>query len=460
MRVNPLLLAVLNGFFLLEGSAIHNYLPIAEQMREGKFRAADWVEGELPEPSRAIQVFVPHAAELGLMGYESLADVPAGSVAVHTIEGVMMEADTCWSLGTQSLGRLIQQADAHESIVAHVARFNTPGGSTSGLETFAGIIAGTQKPFVSYAQQMCSAGYWAGSGANGGIVVGGRTAMIGSIGTKVSFRDYSKAMAAAGVVDHDIAATKSTNKNAAFEQAVKGNYKPIRQQLLDPLNEVFLDTVRQNRAGKLDPQLEDELLSGMVYIGEANVHNGLADQMGSFEEAVQLALSMVQSAASSGGNAPKKVTNSPTHTMFGKNKFSALTALAGLTGAALTTPLVEAANDQLEEAGITGVALVSEAAYTELTAKAGRTDTAEAAVAAAQQEATDAKAAEKLATEAVAAAEKRATNAEAEMERLATQPGAKVTNPRKAADKNDVEEPTSESDAQKLVDRLHAEMLG
>lgn len=146
--------------------------------------------------------------------------------------------------------------------------------------------------------------------------------------------------------------------------------------------------------------------------------------------------------------------------MFGKNKFSALTALAGLSGAAVTTPLVEAANDQLEEAGITGVALVSEAAYTELVAKAGRTDTAEAAVATAQKAATDAKAAEKLATDAAAAAEKRADEAEAEMQRLAQQPGATVTTPRKSAEKNDVEEPSSESEAQKLVDRLHAEMLG
>ncbi|RSK44699.1 S49 family peptidase [Hymenobacter perfusus] len=461
MRVNSLLMAVLNGFFLMEASAIQNYLPLAEQMREGKFRAADWVDAGMDStlPAKSHFVFTPHAAELGIMGYDALADVPAGSVAVHTIEGVMMEADTCWSLGTASIGQLIQQADAHESIVAHVGRFNTPGGSTMGLESFAGIIAGTQKPFVSWAQQMCSAGYWSGCSGDA-IVVAGRTAMVGSIGTMVSFRDYSKAMAKAGVEDHVINATESTNKNAAFAEAVKGNYKPIRQQLLDPLNNVFLSTVRENRAGKLDAKQEKELLSGMVYIGEASVSNGLADQMGSFADAVRLALEMAGSAAKNGSSTPKQATNSTQHTMFGKNKFTALTALAGLTGAAVTTPLVEAANDQLEEAGITGVALVSEAAFTELTAKAGRTDTAEAAVAAAQKAATDAQAAEKLATDAVTAAEKRADEAEAEMERLAKQPGAQVTQPRKPAGTSEVEEPTSESDAQKLVEKLHAEMLG
>ena len=460
MRVNALLFAVLNGYFLLEANAIQNYLPLAEQMREGKFRAADWMEAgvEITPPAKSFFALTPHAAELGILAYESLADVPAGSVAVHTIEGVMMEADTCWSLGTASIGQLIQQADAHENIVAHVGRFNTPGGSTMGLETFAGIIAGTQKPFVSYAQQMCSAGYWSGSGADA-IVVAGRTAMIGSIGTMVSFRDYSKAMARAGIEDHVINATESTNKNSAFAEAVKGNYKPIRAQLLDPLNNVFLSTVRENRAGKLDAKQEKELLSGMVYIGEANVSNGLADQMGSFEDAVSLALELAQNAAQNGGSTPKKANHSTSNTMFGKNKFSAIAALAGLTGAALTPALVEAANDQLEEGGVTDAALISKASFEELTAKAGRTDAAEAAVATAQKAATDAQAAEKTATDALAAETKRADEAETEVERLGNQAGATTTTARKSEGKNDVEEPSA-NDHQKTVDALHAKMLG
>ncbi|MCA8830541.1 S49 family peptidase [Hymenobacter pini] len=445
----------------MEGSAIHTYLPIAEQMREGKFRASDWVEGEVNDPVRAYQVFTPHAAELGIMGYDNLADIPAGSVAVHTIEGVMMEHDSCFSLGTASIGQLIREADASDNIVAHVGRFNTPGGSTSGLENFAGIIASTTKPFVSYAQQMCSAGYWAGSSANGGIVVGGRTAMIGSIGTKVSFRDYSKAMARAGVEDHDIAATKSTNKNAAFEQAVQGNYKPIRQQLLDPLNEVFLDTVRQNRAGKLDPEQEEELLSGMVYIGEANVQNGLADVMGTFDDAVQRALALAAGKPVSGASAGKKATNSTDNTMslFAK-KLTLGAAMHALVGKqTVSAEEATAANQELETAGITGALLITEAAFTELEAKANRTDTAEAAVATAQKEATDAKAAEKVAVDALAAETKRADEAVAEMERMAEQPGAQVTNPRKSKEKNDVEEPSA-TDHQKTVDALHAKMLG
>ncbi|MBO0360669.1 S49 family peptidase [Hymenobacter sp. BT186] len=481
MRVNALLFAVLNGYFLLEASAIQNYLPLAEQMREGKFRAADWmaagVELEVAPPTKSFLAITPFA-ESGVLSYEGLDEVPAGSIAVYTIEGVMMEADTCWSLGTASLGQLIREADAHENIIAHVGRFNTPGGSTMGLESFAGIIAGTQKPFVSHATQMCSAGYWAGSGANA-IVVNGRTAMIGSIGTMVSFRDYSKANARLGIEDHVINATASTNKNAAFSEAQKGNYKPIRAQLLDPLNEVFLSTVRENRAGKLDAQQEKELLSGMVYIGEANVSNGLADQMGSFEDAVALAQQLAEEAATSGGSAAKNATTSSNSTntmsLFNKKTLTLGAAMVALVAKqTVSAEEAAAANTELEAANITGAKLITEAAFTDLEAKGARVDAAE-------KEATDAKAATKTATDELAtvrqeasdskasneqltkdleAATKRAEDAEAEATRLGNLSGATPTFARKSAEKNDVEEEgDTKSTAQILADLPHNKAL-
>jgi hypothetical protein len=136
-----------------------------------------------------------------------------------------------------------------------------------------------------------------------------------------------------------------------------------------------------------------------------------------------------------------------------------LTALAGLAAAAITPEQLSAANDELEAANIQGTALITETAFDDLTARAGRTETAEAAVATAQKEANDAKAAEKTATEALAAATKRADDAEAEMARLAEQPGATVTKPRKPAGTSEVEE-SSANDHQKTVEALHNKMLG
>jgi len=115
---------------------------------------------------------------------------------------------------------------------------------------------------------------------------------------------------------------------------------------------------------------------------------------------------------------------------------------------------VDATNQELDAAGIQGTQLVPAALLDDLTEKAGRIDTAEAAVATAQQEATAAKAAEKTATDALAAAIKRADEAEAEVERLGSQPGAERSTPRRAPGKNDVPE---EAGA-KTTDQILAEL--
>ena len=137
--------------------------------------------------------------------------------------------------------------------------------------------------------------------------------------------------------------------------------------------------------------------------------------------------------------------------LFGKSDATTLvlgaSMLALVGNETATAEQVDAANQELDAAGIKGAQLVPGATLDELTEKAGRVDAAE-------QAATDAKAAEKVATDAVAAAEKRADDAEAEMERMAKQPGATVTHPRKSKDKNDVEEEAGADAHQKAIDEL------
>ena len=105
MRVNPILTAILHGHFLMEESAVQSYLPMVAQLLTGQFKAADWqveVEGG---PEAAFYAFTPHAAALGISPYTKLDDIPAGSVAVHQVRGVMMEEDSCFSIGTRTIGR-------------------------------------------------------------------------------------------------------------------------------------------------------------------------------------------------------------------------------------------------------------------------------------------------------------------------------------------------------------------
>ncbi|RZK93458.1 MAG: hypothetical protein EOO62_31915, partial [Hymenobacter sp.] len=239
MHLPDSILSVLHGPFLMDSAAMQGFLMQVAQVLTGKVKAEDLADKTQAGSRFPHHAYTPHAAALGTMGYNTLDDVPAGSIAVHVVSGVMLPGDTWFGLGTKSIGQAITTADAHPNIAGHVGVFNTPGGSTMGLEDFAATISNTNKPFVGYVQQACSAGVWSICGADT-IVLAGRTAMMGSIGTKAEFMDFSGYFETMGIKQVSVKATKSVNKNKSFDDALAGNPEPLRQEILDPLNEVFL----------------------------------------------------------------------------------------------------------------------------------------------------------------------------------------------------------------------------
>ena len=346
------ILSVLHGPFLLDGAALQGFMLQVSQVMTGKVKAED-----LGAQARSRSPFQAHASALGLQGYQSLDEVPAGSVAVHVVSGVMLPGDSWFGQGTASIGQGVVAADQHPNIVAHVGVFNTPGGSTMGLEDFASLIGATQKPFVGYASQACSAGCWSIAGSNA-IVLAGRTAMMGSIGTKAEFLDFSGYFKQLGIEQISIKATKSSNKNRSFDEAIAGNPEPLRAEILDPLNEVFLDTMLECRGDKIPAKQQGAVLSGLVFVGQDCLDKGLADQLGSFDDAVQLARQLAGTTSAS--------STSSSMGLFG-NKVALGAAMQALVGAAaVTAEMATAANAELKDAGITGAALITEATHREL----------------------------------------------------------------------------------------------
>jgi ClpP class serine protease len=381
MRFNSQLSAVLAGQFLLEESAVAPFQLQAAQLLTATTGPGVGPGTELPAPP-VCHVISPDATSVELRPYTSLDDVPAGSVAVHTISGVMMpddswDWDTGYCPGTRSLASRIQQADAHPNIVAHVGWFRTPGGSTMGLEHFADIIAGTTKPFVDFVEMMCSAGMWSGSGADRVVIA--RTGIAGSIGTKWDGMDFSGFYEKMGMKLVTVTATDSTDKTKAFDEALKGKPALLRTQLLDPLNDAFLATIRANRPG-----VSDDALTGKLYVGQLAIDAGLADELGSLQDAIQLALDLAEAGPVAGATSTTSsfsstsTPNQPTMGLFTKNTtpaFAAVLALAGQSG--LTASTTQAANEELAAAGVTDAALISQSEYRDLSTKAARAEAAE-----------------------------------------------------------------------------------
>lgn len=374
---------MLGGQFLLEESAVPTFLVQVAQLLTSTAPGQHRPEGA-PEPAACFAISAD-ATSVQLRGYGSLDEVPTGSVAVTVVRGVMMPEDEYdwdygYTPGVRTLGARIQQADAHPNIVAHVGWFITPGGSVMGVEAFADVIAGTTKPFVSYVDMMCSAGMWSGSPADKIVIA--KTGIAGSIGTKWDGLDMSGYLAKLGLVQVTVTATDSTEKTRAFDEALKGKPGLLRTQLLDPLNDVFVSAIQTNR-----PDATPDTLTGKVFVGQNAVDEGLADAVGSLQDAIQLAFDLADAAGTVTGSTTASTTFSPSTNpqppamLFGKNKTTALAAVLALSGkTGLTAETTQAANEELVAAGITDAAIITQADYQLLTAKAGRADAAEAKV--------------------------------------------------------------------------------
>jgi ClpP class serine protease len=210
----------------------------------------------------------------------------------------------------------------------------------------------------------------------------------------IKLNDLSGYYEQAGIKEHVINATDSSGKNASYYAALQGDYAPLRAETLDPLNQVFLDSVTERRGSTIPAKMRKEVLGGKTWFGQDAIDRGLADEIGTLEHTAQrlVALAADPTSARRLGAAASATSSSPNPVFF-KNKYPKTSALAGMAAADITPELVAEANAELVAAGITAATLVSETQAIEAEARI-RAEVTTAANAAATAAATAASAQE------------------------------------------------------------------
>lgn len=222
---------------------------------------------------------------IALRSNTSLENAPKGSIAVVDIQGALMKNDQyCGPAGMESIGAWIKAADTNPNIDGIILKVDSPGGTVDGTEELGNIIKGTKKPIVGFINgTMASAAYWIGS-ATDTLIANGATAHIGSIGVMMSFADVQPALEKAGVKFHEVYSSLSGDKNKAFRDARQGDYTDIIGNTLDPLAQMFTDTVNKNRTGKLSTK--ENVLTGKMYFAKDAKKFGLIDSIGTMDDAI------------------------------------------------------------------------------------------------------------------------------------------------------------------------------
>jgi len=210
-------------------------------------------------------------------------DIQPDSTVVIPVHGALSKYDNCGEFGTQTFSSVLHMAANNANISSVLLDIDSPGGTADGSYDMAMAVAAVRakKPIIAYINGLAaSAGYRIAAQAS--MIVAKPGSIVGSIGTMLSLTDYSAYLEKMGVKEIDVYATGSSDKNQDAAQAIAGNFLPIQESVLDPLNDIFLQEIRASRP------VTDEVLTGKVYEASTAKALGLVDLVGDFQSALQL----------------------------------------------------------------------------------------------------------------------------------------------------------------------------
>lgn len=186
-----------------------------------------------------------------------------------------------WSTkGIEDLSYELQEAYDDEKVCAVVLEMDTPGGSAQAAEMLRQKLLEKNKPVVVSAINLLSGGMWSCCVADH-IEANGEIADFGSIGVYITMYSYEKYLEKEGVKEHSVYASKSTNKNRGYRDALKGQYKYLIEQDLDPMNNKFHSIIENS----LNPR-GLEWNTGKVFPSDYALQIGLCHGIGNLSTAI------------------------------------------------------------------------------------------------------------------------------------------------------------------------------
>lgn len=211
-------------------------------------------------------------------------------VFVLNVRGTILKHDAfCGPRGTRTLASRLARMDKEANVIGHIIITESGGGMAAAVPEMADAIQALTKPVVAWIDGMsASAAYYINSYCSH-IMASRATDQVGCIGTLIQLQGYPKfAKLEDGSVVARIYADDATEKNDEYEAALEGNFKLIKERILNPHNEQFISDVKANRSGVLDEQLKGRTFNAGDLVGT------LIDSIGSFNDAVELVRSLAK----------------------------------------------------------------------------------------------------------------------------------------------------------------------
>lgn len=235
-----------------------------------------------------------------------------GRVAIIRMQGPVLAGVPDWLreyitfTDPYAFASAVRAAAGDNTVAGIVLDVNSPGGVVEGVDAGAEAVreaVKTKPVIVSVRDMACSAAYWLACGAT--RILAGRTSIVGSIGTYMRWTDYS------GMYEQDglqVRVYRSGDLKAPGQPGEAHNefVDTTYSTMVEDTNNVFLRGVSLGR-GVSDSDVRSRWASGRAWVGEQAIAAGVADQLGTLQDAITLA----SAGKTRGGTAPRAALLTP-----------------------------------------------------------------------------------------------------------------------------------------------------
>lgn len=262
---------------MIDPSTAEGYLPYVARMLAGDAVAFPTQAAALPRV-----VVAASGDDYHQTGEESKREEEL--IMVYSVKGVITKEDQdCGPSGTETLMRHMKRGDASDTVIAHMLEMDSGGGEATNIETVARFLRNEiRKPIIAWFNgRIGSAAYYMACACDE-VYASEETDESGSIGALLSFADVRGMWEEKGVKFHEIYADQSTLKNLDFREALKGKYELLREGVINPYAQRFIDTVKEFR-----PQLADaDAYKGKIYMTPDAIRIGMIDGQLTYQQAI------------------------------------------------------------------------------------------------------------------------------------------------------------------------------
>jgi protease-4 len=191
-------------------------------------------------------------------------------------------------IGADSTASLLRRARNNDSVQAVVLRVDSPGGSAFAAEVIADEVQALRaagKPVVASMSSIAASGGYAIS-MHADEIIASPSTITGSIGVFGMFPTYQRSLEAIGITTDGVGTTPLSGEFQPGRE-MSSQTKQLFQLFIEDTYDDFISDVAASRG--LEKSAVDKIGQGQVWTGSEALENGLVDNLGSLDDAIDAA---------------------------------------------------------------------------------------------------------------------------------------------------------------------------